>query len=163
MRLCMIWAQNRDGIIGDGLRMPWHLPEDLQHFKATTMGAPVIMGRATWESLGPKFRPLPGRRNVVLSRSSTDFDGAEHAENLDAALAAVADEETVWIIGGGHVYREALARAEECVVTEIDTAVETDSPVYAPQLTGWRCVDEGAWQTAANGLRYRITRWAPAG
>lgn len=155
----MIWAQSRDGIIGDGSDMPWHLPEDLKHFKSTTMGAPVIMGRRTWDSLNPKFRPLPGRRNIVLSRSETDFPGAESATNLPDALAAVADEPAAWIIGGGRVYRDALSLADECVVTEIDIDVTVPVPVMAPDLYDWVRVEDGPWQTSKNGLRYRFCTW----
>lgn len=155
----MIWAQSRAGIIGDGATMPWHLPEDLQHFKTTTMGAPVIMGRRTWDSLNPKFRPLPGRRNIVLSRSVTDFPGGESAISLEAALAAVADEPATWIIGGGRVYRDALSLADECVVTDIDTDVSVPVPVMAPALYDWVRVEVGPWQTSTTGLRYRFCTW----
>ncbi|WP_448851468.1 dihydrofolate reductase [Corynebacterium sp. 335C] len=159
----MIWAQTPDGVIGDGASMPWHLPEDLRHFKETTLGAPVIMGRRTWESLNPRFRPLPGRRNVVLSRTSDDFPGAEHAEDLDAALAALADEPAAWIIGGGRVYREGLPVADECVVTEIDHDPGLDHPVTAPDLIGWAPERRGDWLVSSasepEGLRYRITAW----
>ncbi|MEJ5919173.1 dihydrofolate reductase [Corynebacterium sp. H78] len=159
--LGMIWAQTPDGIIGDGNGMPWHLPEDLAHFKAKTMGAPVIMGRRTWDSLNPRFRPLPGRRNIVLSRTSTDFPGADHATSLNSALSSCADEPAVWIIGGGRIYREGLPYADECVVTEIDVSVEIDTPVRSPDLYAWEPVSRSEWLTADNGLRYRFTTWRP--
>ncbi|ALA66791.1 dihydrofolate reductase [Corynebacterium lactis] len=157
----MIWAQSRDGVLGDGSSMPWHLPEDLKHFKDTTMGAPVIMGRRTWDSLNPKFRPLPGRRNIVLSRTSTDFPGAEAFASLDQALAAVANEPAVWIMGGGRVYRDGLSLADECVVTQIDIEVSVPVPVIAPDLYEWEKVHESEWLTSSTGLRYRLTKWHP--
>lgn len=160
-RLGMIWAQSPEGVIGDGDAMPWHLPEDLAHFKATTLGAPVIMGRRTWDSLNPRFRPLPGRRNIVLSRTTADFPGAEHAADLDAALALVADAPVAWIIGGGRVYREGLALADECVVTEVDAHPAVDTPVTAPDLLGWAPAERGDWRTSESGPRYRVTRWRP--
>ncbi len=159
----MIWAQSRDGIIGDGQSMPWHLPEDLAHFKVTTMGAPVIMGRRTWDSLNPKFRPLPGRRNIVLSRSETDFPGAEAASSLDGALEMVSDSPAAWIIGGGRVYRDGLSLADACVVTDIDTEVTLPVPVRAPELYDWEKSEQSEWMTSKTGLRYRFTTWRPHG
>ncbi|AYJ33004.1 dihydrofolate reductase [Corynebacterium xerosis] len=159
----MMWAQTSDGVIGDGDSMPWHIPEDLAHFRTTTMGAPVIMGRRTWDSLPAKFRPLPGRRNVVLSRSLTpdDIPGAELAHSLDAALDMLGDVPVVWIIGGGRVYREALRIADECEVTEVDGTFEVDTPVRAPELLGWKPVHKGDWSTSSNGPRFRFTTWRP--
>ena len=159
----MMWAQTSDGVIGDGDSMPWHIAEDLAHFKATTMGAPVIMGRRTWDSLPAKFRPLPGRRNVVLSRSLTpeDVPGAELAHSLDAALDMLGDVPVAWIIGGGRVYREALRIADECEVTEVDGTFEVATPVRAPELLGWKPVRKGEWATSSNGPRYRFTTWRP--
>ncbi|WP_295623749.1 dihydrofolate reductase [uncultured Corynebacterium sp.] len=159
----MMWAQTSDGVIGDGGAMPWHIPEDLAHFKATTMGAPVIMGRRTWFSLPPKFRPLPGRRNVVLSRSLTpeDVPGAELAHSLDAALDLLGEVPIAWIIGGGRVYREALRLADECEVTEVDGSFDVETPVRAPELIGWKPVHKGEWTTSSAGPRFRFTTWRP--
>ncbi|WP_034646935.1 dihydrofolate reductase [Corynebacterium sputi] len=160
-RIGMIWAQTIDGVIGDGSAMPWHLPEDLAHFRRTTTGAPVIMGRRTWDSLNPRFRPLPKRRNIVLSRNYSDFEGAEHAPDFRRAIALVADEPIAWIIGGGRVYREGLDIATECVVTEIDMDPDIEIPVTAPELIDWEVESRSDWLTAENGLRYRFTRWYP--
>ena len=92
MKLGIIYARSRNGVIGKDNVMPWHLPEDLAHFKRTTLGAPVIMGRKTWDSLPPRFRPLPGRRNIVITRDPQwQAQGAERASSLDEALARVAD------------------------------------------------------------------------
>lgn len=151
----MIWAQAHDRVIGRNNDLPWHLREDLQHFRTTTAGDAVVMGRRQWESLPEKVRPLPGRRNVVLTRNP-DYQapGAELAANLDAALALVAGEDA-WICGGGQVYDEALAHADLLVVTEIDVEIEGDT--YAPQIgTEFQAVEVGDWQQAENGLRYRI-------
>ena len=130
----MMWAQTSDGVIGDGDSMPWHIPEDLAHFKATTMGAPVIMGRRTWDSLPAKFRPLPGRRNVVLSRSLTpeDVPGAELAHSLDAALDMLGNVPVAWIIGGGRVYREALRIADEFTVGDARRTVILTGGIRTP-------------------------------
>jgi dihydrofolate reductase len=98
MKLGLVYAQSRNGVIGHGGSLPWHLPEDLAHFKRTTLGAPVIMGRKTWESLPPRFRPLPGRRNIVITRDAHwHAGGAERAGSLDEALALGAGAETVWV------------------------------------------------------------------
>jgi dihydrofolate reductase len=138
MRLGLIWAQARGGVIGQGGVMPWHLPEDLAHFKRTTLGAPVLMGRKTWDSLPPRFRPLPGRRNIVISRDPNwNAPGADRAGTLEEALALCADAGTVWVTGGAEIFRLALPHAQVAVVTEIDADFAGD--VHAPALgPGWR-------------------------
>ncbi|HHX84808.1 MAG TPA: dihydrofolate reductase [Actinomycetales bacterium] len=141
----MVWAQARDGVIGDGAAMPWHLPADLAHFKQATLGRPVVMGRATWESLPDRFRPLPGRRNIVCTRDPDwAADGAERAGSLEEALAAAGPD--VAVIGGGQIYAAALPLAQECVVTEIDADAAGD--VRAPELgPEWQRVEVGTWVT----------------
>jgi dihydrofolate reductase len=132
-RLHLILARAANGVIGRDNRMPWHLPEDLAHFKRTTLGCPVIMGRKTWDSLPPRFRPLPGRANVVLSRDAGwAAEGAQRAASLDEALALCAGQPDVWVIGGAQVYAQALPRAATAVVTEIDRAFEGDA--FAPDF-----------------------------
>lgn len=183
-RIGMIWAQARGGVIGAGGTMPWHLPEDLKHFSRTTAGAPVVMGRRTWESFPPRFRPLPGRTNIVIT-SDPGFaaDGALRAGSLDEALdlaredlavrASAADDRaaedpgTIWVIGGGRVYREAMDRADLLVVTEIDLDVEGDT--LAPAIPAGFALHTSepaeGWSVGASGLRYRILthhRAAPA-
>ncbi|WP_308116649.1 dihydrofolate reductase [Occultella gossypii] len=151
----MIWAQARGRVIGRDNDLPWHLPEDLAHFRSTTAGDAVVMGRRQWESLPERFRPLPGRRNVVLSRNP-DYvaDGAELATTLDAALALVADEDA-WVCGGGEVYARAIPHADVLVVTEIDLDVEGDT--FAPPIgPEWEVTEAGPWRTGAGGLRFRI-------
>lgn len=173
-RIGLIWAQARGGVIGAGGTMPWHLPEDLRHFSRTTAGSPVVMGRRTWESFPPRFRPLPRRTNIVIT-SDDDFaaDGARRARDLDEALAlAGADLDrreaegqgtgTIWVIGGGRVYREALDRADLLVVTEIDLDVTGDTT--APEIPGDAHLAEAdpaqGWHESASELRYRILRYS---
>jgi dihydrofolate reductase len=150
MELGLIFARAANGVIGRNNQLPWHLPEDLAHFKAVTLGCPVIMGRKTWDSLPPKFRPLPGRRNVVVTRQ-TDWTspGAERAESLEAALDLVADAKQVWITGGAELYRLALPLAQVVEVTEI--GAEYDGDAYAPDL-------DASWHEVA-----RERRQSPAG
>jgi dihydrofolate reductase len=138
MKLGLIWAQARQRVIGKDGVMPWHLPEDLAHFKKTTLGAPVIMGRKTWDSVPPRFRPLPGRRNIVVTRDGQwHAEGAQRAGSLDEALALCADEERAWVTGGAEIFRLALDRADLAVVTEIDADFGGDT--HAPELgQGWR-------------------------
>lgn len=159
----MIWAQARGRVIGRGGSIPWHLPEDLAHFKATTDADPVIMGRASWFALPPRVRPLPGRRNVVLSRRP-DFrpEGAEAAGSLEEALALVAGEDA-WIGGGAEVYAQAMPRADILVVTDIDFDVDGDAfaPVIGPE---WEVAEQDAgWRTSRTGPRFRVTTYRRAG
>ena len=170
-RIGMIWAQARGGVIGADGTMPWHLPEDLKHFSRTTKGSPVVMGRRTWESFPAKYRPLPGRTNIVITRDDAfAADGALRAASLDEALALARTDlarrvaeapaqagDVLWVIGGGRVYAEAMDRADLLVVTEID--LEIDGDTHAPAIpAGFRRVEadpaEG-WHEAANGLRRR--------
>ncbi|MCK9794743.1 dihydrofolate reductase [Isoptericola sp. 4D.3] len=166
----LIWAQARDAagrsVIGAAGEIPWRVPEDFAHFKATTAGHPVVMGRRTWESL-PR-RPLPGRTNVVVTRHPVwAADGAVPAGSLDEALALAAGApggDEVWVMGGGEVYAAALALADRLVVTEIDLEVEGDA--FAPDVDGavWRLVDDGAWATSSGpgALRHRVRTYARA-
>ncbi|MGF3055675.1 dihydrofolate reductase [Microbacterium sp. YY-01] len=154
----LIWAQAHGGVIGADGGMPWHVPEDLAHFKQTTLGSPVVMGRRTWESLPPAFRPLPGRRNIVVTRNSEWADeGAETAPSMDDALAqAAADSpDTIWVIGGGEIFRQVLPHATIASVTELDLAV-TGADTFAPALDDFTVSDEGPWQTSRTGIRYRF-------
>lgn len=121
MKLSLIAAVARDGTIGHDNTLPWRLPEDLRRLRQITMGHPVVMGRKTWESLPARFRPLPGRRNVVVTRNPQwQADGAEAVPSLQAALALVAGAATVFVIGGAELFRAALPCADELVLTEID-------------------------------------------
>lgn len=161
----MVWAEARGGVIGRGGEMPWHLPEDLAHFRRITSGSPVIMGRRTWESLPERFRPLPGRTNIVVTRDPQyDAPGAQIAHSLQTALACVPGEtETVWIMGGGKLYRAAMSLADELVVTRIALDVD-DADTHAPEIGAeWQLVDAGEELTGENGLGYRFERWERAG
>ncbi|WP_026548954.1 dihydrofolate reductase [Arthrobacter sp. Br18] len=162
----MIWAQTEGGVIGRDGGIPWHVPEDLAHFKSTTSGHPVVMGRRTWESFPDRFRPLPGRTNIVVT-SSDAIEGAVVVDSvdagIDAALASTGGEE-VWIIGGSMVYHAALTRANAAFVTVIEDEVEGDT--FAPLLDAdWNLsalTPETGWLTAENGKRYRISLWTRA-
>jgi dihydrofolate reductase len=155
--VALVWAQARDRVIGVAGRLPWHLPEDLRLFKELTSGGTVVMGRRTWESLPVRNRPLPGRRNVVLSRDPAwTADGAERAGSVEEVLATAPE---CWVIGGAAVYAAFLPHAGRLVVTDVDLAVGGDT--RAPALDGgWepvaRTPGEG-WATSVTGLRYAVT------
>nr|WP_309146733.1 dihydrofolate reductase [Curtobacterium sp. MCSS17_011] len=157
----MVWARSTTGVIGADGGMPWHVPEDLAHFKQVTGDATVLMGRRTWESLPERFRPLPGRRNVVLTRDTTwSAAGAEVVHDLQATLeGAEGADETVWVIGGGQVYGAALDSADHVSETLIDVDVAGDTA--APELgDDWILVDDGPWQESRDGgTRYRFLEW----
>ncbi|NBD20930.1 dihydrofolate reductase [Aquabacterium fontiphilum] len=126
--LSLIAAVAANGAIGRNNDLLWHDSRDQKHFRATTMGCPVIMGRRTWDSLPERFRPLPGRRNVVVTRNSSwQAQGAEVAHSLDAALALVADAPKVFVMGGGELYALALPMADELELTEVDATFEADT------------------------------------
>ena len=137
-RIHMIFARAANGVIGRDNTIPWRLPEDMAHFKRLTTGWPVIMGRKTWDSLPPKFRPLPGRANIVITRQPGWKEaGAETAASLADALALCAVSEEVWIIGGAQIYAQAMPLAGRIEVTEIAENFEGDA--YAPPLgPEWR-------------------------
>ena len=121
-RVYLVAAVAANGVIGAGGKLPWRLPEDLRHFKALTLGHPVIMGRRTWESLA--LRPLPGRENIVVTRSpGYEAPGAHVAASLEAALALCAGEAVAFVIGGGELYQAALPLADGLVLTEIGRTV----------------------------------------
>ena len=129
----MIFARSANGVIGINNAMPWHLPEDLAHFKKLTLGSPVIMGRKTWDSLPHKFRPLPGRTNVVITRQADwQAEGAKIAGSLQDALALCHASADVWIIGGAQIYAQAELLASRIEVTHIDRIYQGDA--FAPAL-----------------------------
>jgi dihydrofolate reductase len=156
----LIWAEARGGVIGAAGGMPWHVPEDLAHFKALTLGASVVMGRRTWDSLSPRFRPLPGRTNIVVTRQDDwAADGAVRAGSLEQALAGAGEVEQVWVIGGGELFGEAIDGADRLEVTELDLDVDGDT--FAPARDGWRVADADpaqGWHTSRSGIRYRFLR-----
>ena len=128
MKLTIVAAVARNGVIGRDNDMPWRLPEDLKHFRRVTLGAPVIMGRRTWDSLPAAFKPLPGRRNLVITRNADwRAEGAEAAASLEEALQRLADAPAAFVVGGAQLYAQALPRADELVLTEIDRDFEGDT------------------------------------
>lgn len=156
-----IWAQSLDRVIGDGSGMPWHVPEDLAHFKSTTLGDPVIMGRRTWESLNPRFRPLPGRENIILSsRAPGEWSsGAEVVTELG--------DRSGWIMGGGVVYAATLALVSRLEITLIDAHLSPliTTAVLAPEISddfeqvadsGWKTSEHGSVEGAEGPARYRF-------
>ena len=154
-RVGMIWAQSTSGTIGRAGRIPWRVPEDMAHFKEVTTGHTVIMGRKTWDSLPPKFRPLSNRRNIVVTRSSDwSADGAERAASVEAALQMAGDE-TVWIAGGGEIYRAAMNRASVLEVTEVrvDEDGDTSAPTIGPE---WRASVGELRRSSHDGTEYRF-------
>lgn len=163
MDIALIYARAANGVIGKDGTMPWHLPEDLAHFKRLTLGCPVIMGRKTWDSLPPKFRPLPGRRNIVITRQEKwNENGAYPAQNMQEALQLCEQSADVWVIGGAQLYALAEPLASTAVVTEIDRDFEGNA--FAPTLgPAWK---ETARERhiAASGLPFSFvtyTREAP--
>lgn len=150
----LIWAQSTSGVIGRDGGIPWRLPEDMARFKDLTLGHTVVMGRRTWESLPPKFRPLPGRRNVVLTRNPQ-----YRAEGADV-VTAVGDALTVpdtWVIGGSEIYHLAMPAATRCEVTEVDIDLRLDDDdALAPMLDESWVGTSGDWQDSSSGLRYRF-------
>lgn len=159
MSIALIWAQARGGVIGADGGMPWHLPEDLALFRRLTMGATVVMGRRTWESLPERFRPLSGRTNIVLtSDAGWSADGATRADSVEQVLA---EQPSCWVIGGGAVYAAFLPYADRVVITEVDLLVEGDT--WAPALgDGWRRTSrtpaEG-WTSSASGPRFAVSEY----
>lgn len=165
----LVWAQTKSGVIGKDGSMPWHLPEDLKHFSKLTSGHPVIMGRKTWLSFPEKYRPLPGRTNIVVTRnaewaSTPEAEGAVVVSSLDAALLEsqfAPGGQKVWIIGGGEIFEQSMGIANLAVITIIDADLEGDT--YAPELGPDWTFDTVAppegWLTANNGTNYRFTTW----
>ncbi len=139
-RLALIAAVARNGAIGKAGGLLWHEPQDQRHFRRVTMGCPVIMGRKTWDSLPERFRPLPGRRNVVITHNTAwHATGADAVPSLDAALRLLADTPKVFVIGGAEVYALALPHADELVLTEIDA--ELDGDTFFPRWDRTRFVE----------------------
>ncbi|WP_406151102.1 dihydrofolate reductase [Streptomyces sp. NBC_01012] len=165
MNIGLIWAQTPAGVIGADNAIPWRVPEDMAHFKATTLGHPVVMGRRTWDSLPARFRPLDGRRNIVVTRDPDwAAEGAERAGSVAGALELAGEPQEsafpteVWVIGGGEIYRAAIEYATTLSVTEVESTARGDvhAPVPGPE---WKVTDDRGWGTSTSGLRYRIRRY----
>lgn len=146
----LIYARARNGVIGSKGALPWRLPEDLAHLRRSTMGHPVLMGRKTWDSIPPKFRPLPGRLNLVLTRQ-TDWlaAGATRVNTVEEALALCPSSSTLWVLGGAEIYALAEPLASQAWVTEIDADFEGDA--YAPTLgTHWQALSRQRHDSSTN-------------
>jgi dihydrofolate reductase len=160
MKLHLIYARARNGVIGHNNQMPWHLPEDLAHFKRVTLGQPVIMGRKTWDSLPARFRPLPGRLNIVVTRQSNwHAEGALRAASIEDAMRLCGDVPDAWIMGGAEIYRQAEPLASTAVVTEIDA--DFDGDAFAPELGArWQEVQREQHRSAS-GLGFAFVTYQP--
>lgn len=174
-RVGMIWAQALNGVIGDDGTMPWHVPEDLKHFRAVTVDHPVVMGRRTWESFPEKFRPLPDRTNILVSRTLTMDEAIAAAQAPGAVVvpdfqtgmnAAVEADglDQVWVIGGGSIYEQALDVATVVERTVFNLAPDGDT--HAPELDeSWQKVSSepaSGWNVSSTGTEYRFERWERA-
>ena len=161
MSVSLIWAQARGGVIGADGGIPWHVAEDARRFRRLTDGGAVVMGRKTWDSLPARFRPLPGRRNVVITRDAAwRAEGAARASSLDDAIA-LAEQLPVWVIGGSQIYELAMRVADALEVTEIDSDARGDA--FAPAIDAdWVPVErepESGWLIGESGQRYRFVRY----
>ena len=158
MQIKLIYARAANGVIGKDGVMPWHLPEDLAHFKRLTQGHPVIMGRKTWDSLPPRFRPLPGRTNIVITRQAGwQADSALTAASLDDALRLCGDAQETWVMGGAQIYALAMPLASRVEVTEIDE--DFDGDAFAPQLgTQWHEAGRQS-HVSASGLKFSFVSY----
>ena len=153
-RVNLILARAANGVIGAGGALPWRLPEDMAHFKQQTAGCPVIMGRKTWDSLPERFRPLPGRQNIVVTRQPDwNEKGAQRASSLREALSLCEQAPEAWVIGGAQIYAEALPLARRAVITEIARDFEGDAHAPAFDAASWRETARTA-HVSSNGLPY---------
>ena len=156
-KLAMIAAVGPNLELGSGGDLVWHISADLKNFKTLTMGHPVIMGRKTWESL-PK-RPLPGRLNVVLSRSLWDLEGALCVLSPEEALEACKEGEMPFVIGGEQIYRAFLPLADELHITHIDSIPEKEIDSWMPEYReDWKLSEASEWETDPKGNRYRFEK-----
>lgn len=167
--LVLIAAVAKNRVIGINNQLPWHLPEDLKHFRELTRGCAVIMGRKTWESLPEAFRPLPGRRNIVLTRqqglvADSRFLGAELATSLPDALALIGENSaTVFVIGGADLYQQAIEQADRLEITEVDMEPEGDAWFPAIDPTRWSESARVAGQSEKFGLRFDFVSYRRQG
>jgi dihydrofolate reductase len=163
VRVSLVAAVARGGVIGRNNAIPWRIPGEQAHFRDLTIGRPVVMGRRTWDSLPERFRPLPGRRNVVVTRNSEwHADGADRAGSLDDALKLLADDERVSVIGGAELYAVALPRADELLLTEIDLDLEGDTffPPFDPLAFEEVAREE---HVSEDGTRYAFVTYTRTG
>ena len=160
MKVSLVAAVARNGVIGRAGGLPWQIPEDLARFRELTTGHAVVMGRRTWDSLPERFRPLPGRRNVVVTRNEVWREpGGERAGSLAEALELLAGEERVFVIGGGELYVEALPLADELQLTEIDSEIEGDTLFPSWERTAFEEVSREE-QVSVTGLPFAFVTYA---
>lgn len=166
MTLGLIWAQSPTGVIGMDGTIPWRVQEDSAHFRTVTGVADLVMGRRTWDSLPDRFRPLPGRRNIVVTRQQGwHADGAIVANSVEAALAVAGRD--MWIIGGSGLYTATIDKADVLEVSEIDVSeinTEPTGDTFAPRIDdAWaptrRDPADGSWRTSRTGIRYRFVTY----
>lgn len=170
--LGMVWAQTPAGTIAADGTLPWDVPEDFAHFRETVAGHPVIMGRATWDSMPPTMRPMPKSRSVVVTRNE-EFaaEGAEVVTSLEDALellAEPADLEEVWVMGGGQIYAAAMTYADELLISEIEVSEPEGEVTPAPAVDEEVWQEEtpeeiAGWRTSTSGTRWRVRRWVRVG
>jgi dihydrofolate reductase len=157
MAVRAIWAQTPSKVLGDGEDLLWHLPEDMKFFKQTTHNQTVVMGRKTWDSLPERFRPLPNRRNVIVSRTNTAYAGAETVTDLKAFLTETTED--VWIIGGSQIYQAALPYTNELYITQVQ--LDITEGVYAPEYVDqFSLVNRTPLMISTNGTKYQFEQWA---
>lgn len=162
-KICVVAAVAQDHCIGKDNTLPWKLPEDLKHFKELTMGAPLVMGRRTFESIG---KPLPGRQNIIITRNLAYApDGAVISNTLWGGIRAAQtfanlQGKNVYVIGGGEIYREVLPLADELIITHVHTRV-VGGDAFFPLIESsiWETYQRGVVQTSREGLEYRIARY----
>jgi len=158
-RVYLVAAVARNGIIGAEGQLPWHLPEDLKHFRKITLGHPVIMGRHTWQSLG---KPLPGRENIVVTRRpGYEAAGASVAASVEGAIALCTGEPVAFVIGGAEIYAAALPLADGMVLTEIDAEYAGDTRFPDWDRAAWRATQRET-HTSAEGLRFDFALYEKA-
>ncbi|MGJ7569267.1 dihydrofolate reductase [Variovorax sp. RB2P76] len=161
-RINLIFARAANGVIGANNTIPWHLPEDMAHFKQQTAGAPVVMGRKTWDSLPPRFRPLPGRQNIVVTRQADwQAEGAQRVGSLQEAFALCEQQQPadVWVIGGAQIYAEAEPLAQRAVVTELARDYEGDAHAPTLDATVWRETQRASHVSAKEGLGFSFVTY----
>lgn len=162
-KIQIVVARAENGVIGRDGDMPWRLPSDLKHFKAATLDAPVIMGRKTFQSIG---RPLPGRANIVVSRSGFEAEGVEVFATLEAAIARACDivaqtgAQKISVIGGGEIYRQAMEVADELLITEVQADIDGDTVFPAPDSRVWEQVSlSGPVRAEKDSHSVRFGNW----
>lgn len=157
MIISLIAAMDNNRLIGVKNGLPWHLPADFKHFKAVTMGKPVVMGRKTFESIG---KPLPGRINIVISRSGFEADGVIAVDSIEAAIAEVYDLEEIMIIGGASFYQQMISKAQRMHLTYVDTECEGDAWFPEFDLNDWDIVSESSHSAdEKNNFDFRIVEY----